>query len=86
MARRVHPAFNGLLQGVLATRQVFPDRAFIARSGDALAQSDAEIVAERILLRHQNGLGTGGRFQIGDIVVHKEVPQDAKDDIDLWSG
>jgi SAM-dependent methyltransferase len=27
-----------------------------------------------------------GRFQIGDIVVHKEVPQDAKDDIDLWSG
>ncbi len=28
----------------------------------------------------------GGRFQIGDIVVHREVPQDAKDDIDLWSG
>ena len=27
-----------------------------------------------------------GRFQIADIVVHKEVPQDAKDDIDLWSG
>jgi SAM-dependent methyltransferase len=31
-------------------------------------------------------LKRGGRFQIGDIVVHKEVPQDAKDDIDLWSG
>jgi arsenite methyltransferase len=31
-------------------------------------------------------LRPGGRFQIGDIVVHKEVPQDAKDDIDLWSG
>lgn len=31
-------------------------------------------------------LRAGGRFQIGDIVVHKEVPQDAKDDIDLWSG
>lgn len=28
----------------------------------------------------------GGRFQIGDIIVHREVPQDAKDDIDLWSG
>jgi ubiquinone/menaquinone biosynthesis C-methylase UbiE len=27
-----------------------------------------------------------GRFQIADIIVHKEVPQDAKDDIDLWSG
>ena len=31
-------------------------------------------------------LRPGGRFQIGDIVVQKEVPQDAKDDIDLWSG
>lgn len=31
-------------------------------------------------------LRPGGRFQIADIVVHKEVPQDAKDDIDLWSG
>jgi arsenite methyltransferase len=31
-------------------------------------------------------LKRGGRLQIGDIVVHKEVPQDAKDDIDLWSG
>ncbi len=31
-------------------------------------------------------LKPGGRFQIGDIVVHKAVPQDAKDDIDLWSG
>jgi SAM-dependent methyltransferase len=31
-------------------------------------------------------LKPGGRFQIGDIIVHKPVPQDAKDDIDLWSG
>lgn len=31
-------------------------------------------------------LKPGGRIQIGDIVVHKEVPQSAKDDIDLWSG
>jgi arsenite methyltransferase len=31
-------------------------------------------------------LRPGGRFQIGDIVVHKDVPQGAKDDIDLWSG
>jgi SAM-dependent methyltransferase len=31
-------------------------------------------------------LRPGGRIQIGDIVVHKEVPQDAKDDIALWSG
>lgn len=31
-------------------------------------------------------LKPGGRMQIGDIVVHKAVPQDAKDDIDLWRG
>lgn len=31
-------------------------------------------------------LRPGGRFQIADIVVHKELPQEAKDDIDLWSG
>lgn len=31
-------------------------------------------------------LRPGGRFQIGDIVVHKEVPQDVRDDIELWSG
>ena len=31
-------------------------------------------------------LRPGGRFQIADIVVHKEVPQESKDDIDLWSG
>ena len=31
-------------------------------------------------------LKPGGRFQIADIVVHQEVPQDAKDDIELWSG
>ena len=31
-------------------------------------------------------LKRGGRIQIADIVVHREVPQDAKDDIDLWSG
>lgn len=31
-------------------------------------------------------LKPGGRIQIGDILVHKAVPQDAKDDIELWSG
>jgi arsenite methyltransferase len=31
-------------------------------------------------------LKPGGRIQLADIVVHRPVPQDAKDDIELWSG
>lgn len=31
-------------------------------------------------------LKPGGRIQVGDVLVHLEVPQSAKDDIDLWSG
>ena len=31
-------------------------------------------------------LKPGGRIQIGDIVVHKPVPDSAKSDIDLWTG
>lgn len=31
-------------------------------------------------------LKPGGRMQVADILVHRAVPQDAKDDIDLWSG
>ncbi len=31
-------------------------------------------------------LKPGGRIQIADIIVQSAVPQDAKDDIDLWSG
>jgi SAM-dependent methyltransferase len=31
-------------------------------------------------------LKPGGRLQIGDILVQKEVPQSAKDKIELWTG
>jgi arsenite methyltransferase len=31
-------------------------------------------------------LKPGGRLQIGDILVQRAVPQDAKDDIALWTG
>lgn len=31
-------------------------------------------------------LKPGGRLQIGDIMVQKEVPEDAKQKIDLWTG
>jgi len=31
-------------------------------------------------------LRPGGRLQIGDIMVNREVPEDAKRDIDLWTG
>jgi ubiquinone/menaquinone biosynthesis C-methylase UbiE len=31
-------------------------------------------------------LKPGGRLQIGDILVQKEVPEDARQKIDLWTG
>ena len=31
-------------------------------------------------------LKPGGRVQIADMVVHRPLPQDSKDDIDLWTG
>ena len=31
-------------------------------------------------------LKPGGRLQIGDILVQKPVPQDAKEDVSLWTG
>jgi SAM-dependent methyltransferase len=31
-------------------------------------------------------LKPGGRLQIGDILVQKPIPQDAKEDISLWTG
>ena len=31
-------------------------------------------------------LKPGGRLQIGDILVQKAVPEEAKEDIDLWTG
>ena len=31
-------------------------------------------------------LKPGGRLQLGDIVVERPVPEDAKRDIDLWTG
>jgi arsenite methyltransferase len=40
----------------------------------------------RVMKEVRRVLKPGGRFQIADIVVHKELPQSAKDDIDLWSG
>ena len=40
----------------------------------------------RVLGEIARVLKPGGRVQIADIVVHLPVPQDAKDDIELWSG
>ncbi len=31
-------------------------------------------------------LRPGGRLQIADVVIHKEVSEDARERIDLWTG
>ncbi len=41
---------------------------------------------QQVLAEMYRVLKPGGRIQVGDILVHIPVPQEAKDDIDLWSG
>jgi SAM-dependent methyltransferase len=41
---------------------------------------------EKALREMARVLKPGGRLQIGDILVQKEVPDDAKRQIDLWTG
>jgi arsenite methyltransferase len=43
---------------------------------------DKEVVYREIF----RVLEPGGRFQIADIVVEKEVPREAKENIELWTG
>jgi SAM-dependent methyltransferase len=40
---------------------------------------------EAVMREVRRVLKPGGRFQVGDIIVHIDVPQDAKDDVELWS-
>ena len=51
------------VQSVLGQFMGFADRPEITRFGDALAQGDAEVVAERILAGHEAGLGKRGGFE-----------------------
>jgi SAM-dependent methyltransferase len=40
---------------------------------------------EAVMREVHRVLKPGGRFQVGDIIVHTDVPQEAKDDVELWS-
>jgi SAM-dependent methyltransferase len=41
---------------------------------------------QRVMREISRVLRPGGRIQIGDVVLHRELPQDAREDIDLWAG
>ena len=40
----------------------------------------------RVLEEVRRVLRPGGHIQIGDVVIRRDMPQDAREDIDLWSG
>lgn len=41
---------------------------------------------EQVLTEAYRALKPGGRMQFADIIVQREVPADARNDIDLWTG
>src|SRR5690606_40152081 len=53
VALRGQPALDDVGQGLVALGDVFADGAEIPRLGDALAQRGPQIVAQRILARHE---------------------------------
>jgi len=70
-------------QGYLETLPVEDSSIDVVISNGVINLTPDKVQAMREVWRV---LKPGGRFQIADIIVHKEVPQDAKDDIELWSG
>ena len=73
-------------------RRVLPNVCVVNDDLKAILSRRRRFLTAKRLLTNQvfreiyRVLKPGGRMQVGDILVHKEVPQDAKDDIELWSG
>lgn len=82
-ARQAHLSNIDFRQGVAEALPV-PDRSIDLVISNGVINLCPDKMA--VMAEVHRVLKPGGRLQIGDIVVHKEVPQEAKDDIDLWSG
>ena len=90
MLDKTHAGAAALGLGIVETRQGFAEDLPVASESVDVVISNGVINLcpdkSAVMREVHRVLRPGGRFQIADIVVHKEVPQDAKDDIDLWSG
>ena len=47
---------------------------------------DLVVDKEAVFAEIDRVLRPGGRLQIADVVIHKEVSEDARKRIDLWTG
>lgn len=66
-------------------RALEPGQILEVRTNDLTA---ADNLAAKLPVMHEiyRVLRPGGRFQIGDIVIHRKVPPDAKEDVGWWTG
>ncbi len=71
------------LAGFGETVPVSDEWADVVISNGALNLMPDKVAALKEMARV---LKPGGRLQLGDILVSKEVPQGAKEDIELWTG
>ena len=70
-------------EGLLEALPVADDAADVVISNGVINLCPDKSIA---LAEAQRVLKPGGRLQIADIVVARAVPEDAKADIDLWTG
>jgi len=76
-------SFHQVHQGYLEELPIEDHWADVIVSNGVMNLTPDKLGAYRELFRV---VKPGGRLQIADIMVHREVPEGAKQDIDLWTG
>lgn len=90
MRTKTHAAASALGLSNLAVREGFAEALPVGDAEADVVMSNGVINLcpdkQAVFREMFRVLPPGGRIQVGDILVHREVPQEVKDDIELWSG